>query len=133
MHMDDVRCNSNVCQLIYRQQARRRGMLRIDETWVGRGTVNCRTRAIREGKKTSIRRKSNSQKGVQRRPRSGIAAWGLDQTRRPQLDFVCVVERCGFSVLSNDRTDEGGNTYATAGLRGLSCLYSTIRHFLCSG
>ena len=37
-------------------------MLRIDETWVGSGMVNCRTRVIREGKETSIRLKSNSQR-----------------------------------------------------------------------
>ena len=48
---------------------------------------------------------------------AGIAARGLDQTRLPQLGFVCVVERCGSSV-----TTGGRNTYVTAGLRGLSCL-----------
>ena len=29
---------------------------------------------------------------------AGIAARGLDQTRLPQLGFVCVVERCGSSI-----------------------------------
>ena len=37
-------------------------MLRIDETWVGGGTVNCQTHAIREGKETNIRSESNSRR-----------------------------------------------------------------------
>ena len=77
-------------------------MLRIDETLVGSRTVNC---AIREGRdKHTI--KVQLQEGVQHRHRAGIAASGLDQTRQPQLGFVCVVERCGFS-LTAERTREG--------------------------
>ena len=64
---------SNVsCLWIYRQQAGRRGMLRIDETLVGSRIVNC---AIREGRdKHTI--KVQLQEGVQHRHRAGIAASG---------------------------------------------------------
>lgn len=46
--------------------------------------------------------------GVRRRHRAGISAWGLDQTRQPQLGLVCVMERSGFSV-TTERT-RGENT-----------------------
>ena len=76
------------CTLISRQRARTHGMLRIDETWAGGGTVNCRTHIIREH---TI--EVQLPEGVRRRHEAGIAVWGLDQTRRPK-----VVKRCGFSV-----------------------------------
>ena len=94
-------------------------MLRIDETRVGSGTVNCQTRAIREGKRRAYDR-SPTPRGCQR-----------DCCVRVGSNKAAAAG--AVRLLSNDQTDEGGNTYATAGLRGLSCLSSTIRHFLCSG
>ena len=67
------------CPLIYRHRARRRGTLRIDETWADGGKVICRTRVIREH---TI--EVQLPEGVRRLHRAGIAVWVLDQTRRPQ-------------------------------------------------
>ena len=49
---------------------------------------------------------------------------GSNETAAAGFRLRCGAER----LLSNDRTDEGGNIYATAGLRGSSCLSSTVRH-----
>ena len=43
--------------------------------------------------------------GIRRRHKSGIAAWGLDQTRQPQLG---VAKRSGFSVTTERMR---GDTY----------------------
>jgi len=64
--------------------------------------------------------------GVRRRHRAGIAAWGLDQTRKPQLALVCVVERSGFSV-STERTRG-----EKVGYSRLAWFVSTIRLTSCA-
>ena len=46
--------------------------------------------------------------GTRRRHKSGIAAWRLNQTRQPQLGFICVAKRSGFSVTTERAR---GDTY----------------------
>ena len=53
---------------------------------------------------------------------------GSNEAAAAGFRLRCVAEL----LLSNDRTDEGGNTKAAAGLRGLSYLSSTIRHTSCA-
>ena len=43
---------------------------------------------------------------VRRRLRAGIAVWGLDQTRQPQLGLISVVERSSFSVTTKGKRGE---------------------------
>jgi len=101
---------------------------RIDDAWGG--TVNCRTLVIGErGRRMSVRVISDQRGRVRHRHGAAIAAWGLNQTRQPQLCFICVVEQCGFSVTSE--VERRGNAHAPAWV-GLLFLHHRS-YFLCCG
>jgi hypothetical protein len=85
--------------LIYRRSARQRATFCFGDVWVGGGTANCRTRAIGEtGGRTSVwvtcDRGGQLSEGVMGQD----CCVGLGQARQPQLRFICVWKRCGFSI-----------------------------------
>ena len=83
-----------------------------------------RLRLFSEGKEMSIRSKSNYWRVFNVvMGRDCCAGVGSDETAAVRFRLCCGAVR----LLNNARTNEGGNTYAAAGLRGLSCLSSATR------
>ena len=86
---------------------RRRATLQIDEVRVGGGTVNCRTCAIREGKKTSIRSKSNSRREFDVVMGQGLLHGGW--VKRESRSWVSFALWSG-AASSNDQGEERGKS-----------------------
>ena len=103
-------------------------MFRIDEIWADGGTVNCRTRVIRE--------RTMEPQGVRRRHRAGIAVWGLDQTRPQGCEAVWLLsneEQHPFSLskgwsYSIDPTHK--LTTTALGRRSRSCTAQEVSHMV---
>jgi len=97
-------CSSLQCTVLLmdRQWVRQHATFCIGDVWVCGGTVNCQTHAI--GGRTSVwvtyDQGGQLPEGVLSWGGRGIAAWWLDRTRQLQLHFVCVVERSGFSLMT---------------------------------
>ena len=105
-------------------------MLQIDEVRVGGGTVNCWTCTIREGKKTSIRSKSNSRREFNVVMGQGWLHGGW--VKRESRSWVSFALWSG-AASSNDQGEGGGKVhYSKLAWFVLPFLHRTP-YLLCSG
>ena len=121
--------------LVNRWWARRRETLQLDETWVGGGTVNCRTCAIGKGKKTSIRSKSNSQRMFDVVIGQGLLRGGWIKRDSRSWVSSALWSGAGFSVTTDRIIGRGGGGYLRYS-RLARFVFPFLHHtpyFLCSG
>ena len=125
-------CNSSndSSPSINRLRARRRAMFQIEETRVGGETVSCRIYANREGRKTSIRWKSNSRREFDVVMGQGLLHGGW--VKRESRSWVSFALWSG-AASSNDQGEGGGKVhYSKLAWFVLPFLHRTP-YLLCSG